>query len=129
MRGSSIYYSRPCTCANTKGHTNTRNHPHQKLDKNYTHKGHVCTTTNNYSQLCSQFSSNTLSSFISFSTSPLSSRRPDPHQCFLAYKLAENGTLRDYMNIRVHLPEQEARFIFSKLCAGLSYCHSLGITH
>ncbi len=39
VRGSSIYYSRPRTCTNTKGHTNTRNHPHQKRDKNYTHKG------------------------------------------------------------------------------------------
>ena len=50
-------------------------------------------------------------------------------QCFLAYELAENGTLMEYMNIRVRLPEAEARFIFGELCAGLSYCHSLGISH
>ncbi len=31
--------------------------------------------------------------------------------------------------IRVHLPKQEARFIFRQLCEGLSYCHSLGISH
>ncbi len=34
-----------------------------------------------------------------------------------------------YMNLRVHLPEQEACFIFRQLCEGLSYCHSLGISH
>ena len=50
-------------------------------------------------------------------------------QCFLAYELAENGTLLDYMNLRVRLPEKEARFVFRQMCEGLSYCHSLGISH
>ncbi len=50
-------------------------------------------------------------------------------KCFIAYELAENGTLMEYMNLRVRLPEQEARFIFCQLCEGLSYCHSLGISH
>ncbi len=35
----------------------------------------------------------------------------------------------EYMNLRVLLPEQEARFIFHQMCEGLSYCHSLGISH
>ncbi len=50
-------------------------------------------------------------------------------KCFIAYELAENGTLMEYMNLRVRLPEQEARFIFRQMCEGLSYCHSLGISH
>ncbi len=50
-------------------------------------------------------------------------------KCFIAYELAVNGTLMEYMNLRVCLPEQEARFIFRQLCEGLSYCHSLGISH
>ena len=50
-------------------------------------------------------------------------------KCFNAYELAENGTLMEYMNLRVRLPEQEARFIFRQMCEGLSYCHSLGISH
>ena len=50
-------------------------------------------------------------------------------KCFIAYELAENGTLMEYMNLRIRLPEQEARFIFCQMCEGLSYCHSLGISH
>ncbi len=45
-------------------------------------------------------------------------------KCFIANELAVNGTLMEYMNLRVRLPEQEARFIFRQLCEGLSYCHS-----
>ncbi len=43
--------------------------------------------------------------------------------------LPENVTLIEYMNLRVHLPKQEARFIFCQMCEGLTFCHSLGISH
>ena len=51
------------------------------------------------------------------------------HQVFFLMDLAENGDLLDYINARRHLPEHEARYLFSQITEGIQFLHSHNIAH
>jgi serine/threonine protein kinase len=53
----------------------------------------------------------------------------DEHNLYIVMKLARDGDLLDYVNLRRRLPEDEGRIIFKQLLDAVEYAHSKRIIH
>jgi len=52
-----------------------------------------------------------------------------PHEILMVMEYVEGGDLLEVLNTRTRFTEGEVREIFTQICAGVSFCHALGVAH
>ena len=52
-----------------------------------------------------------------------------PSEILMVMEYVEGGDLLDVLNSQPRFKEQEVRHIFTQICCGVAFCHSLGVAH
>ena len=52
-----------------------------------------------------------------------------PSEILMVMEYVDGGDLLEVLNSRTRFTEMEVRHIFCQICAGVSFCHSLGVAH